>query len=157
MNATVQAAIAASIAELEVTSSTPTAPYYYGSDVSCASDVDPRWTEISDTALIIAEHCVRRIDTPVGLPDDSSWGLSITEYCNKPTTLQELRGLEGRIAAEYRKDDRIESVRVEVTSSTDYTTLTVKARIVPVDPMTGDFTLTLSASDAGVLIEEMSR
>jgi hypothetical protein len=65
--------------------------------------------------------------------------------------------LEGRIAAEWRKDDRIDDVRVEVTSSTDWKTLTVKARIVPVDPMVGDFTLTLSVSDAGVLIEEMSR
>jgi hypothetical protein len=65
--------------------------------------------------------------------------------------------LEGRIAAEYRKDDRIDDVRVEVTSSTDWKTLTVKARIVPVDPGSEDFTLTLSVSDAGVLIEEMSR
>jgi hypothetical protein len=40
MNTIVQAAIAESIAELETTSSTPTAPFYYGSDVSCTFDVD---------------------------------------------------------------------------------------------------------------------
>ncbi|MCP3886453.1 MAG: hypothetical protein GY700_13485 [Propionibacteriaceae bacterium] len=157
MNATVQAAITASLAALETTSSVPAAPYYYGSDISCESDVDQRWSEVSDSALVLAQHCVRALDTPQGLPDDGSWGLSITEYCNRTTTRAELYGLEGRISAELRKDDRIDDVRVAVESSTDCTTLTVSIRVVPVDPMTEDFSLTLSVSDAGILIEEMSR
>ena len=54
-------------------------------------------------------------------------------------------------------DDRIDEVHAAVEASTDCSTLTVTLRIVPVDPLVGDFTLTLSVSDAGVLIEEMTR
>lgn len=157
MNAIVQAAINASIADIEVTSSVPTAPFYYGSDVSCESDVDARWSEVSDSALVLAQHCVRRLDTPTGLPDDGSWGLSLSIYCNRPTDRSELHGLEGTISAELRKDDRVYDVGVTVDTSNNYTTLTVELRIVPIDPMTEDFSLTLSVSDVGILIEEMSR
>lgn len=157
MNTTVQTAIAAAIAELEVTSNTPVAPFYYGSDISCDFDVDPNWNEVQDSALIIAQHCVRAIDTPTGLPDEPEWGISVTEFCNRPTTVQELRGIESSVSSEFRRDDRIENVLVSVSQSTDYTRMTIEARITPVDPMTDDFTLILSASDSGVLIEEMSR
>jgi hypothetical protein len=157
MNATVQAAITAGLEALEVTSSLPSTPYGYGCDVSCAGDVDPRCNEVFDDALVLAEHCARRLDTPNGLPDDDSWGLSLSDYVNRPTTRRELNGLEGQIVSELIDDDRIEEVHAAVEASTDCTTLTVTMRIVPVDPIAGDFTLTLSVSDVGVLIEEMTR
>lgn len=156
MNNTVQAAITASLAALEVTSSIPTAPYGYGGDVWCESDVDARWREVSDSALVLAQHCVRRLDTPSGLPDEDDWGISITDYCNRPTTRRELYELEGTIVAELVDDDRIDEVHAEVEPSTDYSTLTVTLRIVPMDPLVDNFTLTLSVSDVGVLLEEMT-
>jgi hypothetical protein len=139
------------------TRSSSTAPYGYGCDIWCESDVDPLWREVSDDALVLAQHCVRRIDTPNGLPDDDVWGLSLADYCNRPTTRRELDALEGAIVAELVDDDRIDEVHAVVEASTDCTTLTVTLRIVPVDPLVGDFSLTLSASDAGVLLEEMTR
>lgn len=157
MNSTVETALSEMIAELEVTSSVPVAPYGYGSDVSCANDIDARWTEISDTALIIAQHCVRRIDTPNGLPDKDDWGISITDYCNRPTTRKELNELEGKVFGQLIDDDRINELFVSAEPSTDYTTLTVNVRIVPEDPSTEDFTLILSVSDTGVILEEMAR
>ncbi len=156
MNATIQAAIAAGLAELEATSSVPDAPYGYGSDIWCESDIDPRLSEVTDSALVLAQHCVRRLDTPSGLPDDDEWGISITDYCNRPTTRQELYGLEGAIVAELVDDDRIDEVHAAVEPSTDYSTLTVSLRIVPMDPNANDFSLTLSVSDVGVLLEEMT-
>jgi len=157
MNTTVQAAITEMIADLEVTSSVPSAPYGYGSDISCTTDVEVHWAEISNTALIIAEHCVRRIDTPNGLPDDDSWGISIADYCNRPTTLKEISELEGRVVSELIDDDRIDDLRVSIEVSSDFTTLTLRARVVPYDPLVGDFTLLLSVSDTGVIIEEITR
>lgn len=156
MNTTVQAALTAGLAALETTSSVPEAPYGYGSDVSCESDVDPRWSEVTDDALVLAEYCVRRLDTPSGLPDDDNWGLSLSDYCNRPTTRRELDALEGAIVAELVDDDRIDEVHAVVEASTDCATLTVTLRIVPVDPLVGGFALTLSVSDVGVLIEEMT-
>lgn len=157
MNAIVQAAITAGLDALEVTSSIPSTPLGYGCDVSCAGDVDPRWREVSDDALVLAQHCARRLDTPSGLPDDDAWGLSLSDYVNRPTTRRELDQLEGRIVSELIDDDRIDEVRAAIEASTDCSTLTVTIRVVPVDPMIGDFTLTLTVSDAGVLIEEITR
>jgi hypothetical protein len=110
MNSTVQAAIAAGLAELEVTSSIPSPPFGYGSDLWCESDLDPRMSEVTDSALVLAQHCVRRMDTPGGLPDEDEWGISIAIYCNRPTTRQELYSLEGEIVTELVDDDRIDEV-----------------------------------------------
>lgn len=157
MSAIVKAAIAASLAELETTSSIPSEPYGYGGDVWCEADVDPRWREIADDALVLAQHCVRRLDTPSGLPDDDEWGMSLHDYLNRPTTRRELYGLEGAIVAELVDDDRIDEVRATVEASADGSTLTVSLRITPMDPLVGEFALTVSVTDTGALLEEMRR
>jgi len=136
------------------TSSIPEPPFGYGCDLWCESDLDPRMAEVSDSALVLAQHCVRRLDTPNGLPDDDEWGMSLADYCNRPTTRQELYELEGAIAAELVDDDRIDEVHAAVEASSDCRTLTVTLRIVPMDPLS-EFSLTLSVSDTGVLLEEM--
>lgn len=156
MNATVQAALTTGLAALTETSTLPEAPYGYGCDISCESDIDPRMDEVTNSALVLAQHCVRRLDTPTGLPDDDDWGMSLANYCNRPTTRQELYELEGEIVAELVDDDRVDEVHAAVEASTDCSTLTVVLRIVPLDPLANDFSLTLSVSDVGVLIEEMT-
>jgi len=157
MNAIVEAAITAGLAALTETATVPEPPYGYGCDISCESDVDARMDEVSDSALVLAQHCVRRLDTPNGLPDDDDWGICLSEYCNRPTERKELDELEGKIVAELVDDDRIDEVRASVTASTDTTTLTVELRIVPLDPLANDFSLTLTVSDVGILIEEMAQ
>lgn len=155
MNTTVQNAINASIAALEVTSSVPNTPYGYGSDMWCEADLDPRMKEVSEEALVLAQHCVRRLDTPNGLPDDNEWGISITDYLNLPTTTRELAEIEGAISAELREDDRVDYVDVSVEFSADYTEITIDLNITPLDSLVNEFTLILNVSDAGIIIEEM--
>jgi len=156
MNDTVQTALATYQAALTATATIPEAPFYYGSDLWCESDLHPRMEEVADTALVIAQHVVRRLGTPPGtLPDDDDWGIDVGEYCNRPTTTRELQRLEGEIAAELIDDDRIETVAATVVASSDYSTLTVTIRIEPADPEANEFTLTLSVSDIGLLIEEL--
>lgn len=156
MNDTVEVALTVGLAELEAVTSVPDPPFGYGSDIWCESDMHPRMIEVSDDALVLAQHCVRRLDTPEGLPDEDEWGLSITDYCNRPTTRQELDELEGSIVAELVDDDRVDEVSASVETSSDYRTLTVSIRVVPIDPLVGDFTLTLTVSDAGILLEELT-
>jgi hypothetical protein len=157
MNSTVQSAIAEGIAALTETRRFPEDPYGYGSDVWCESDLHPRMIEVlDDNALVLAQHCVRRLDTPGGLPDEDEWGISISDYCNRPTTRAELYALEGLIVTELLGDDRIDEVKASVVASTDFSTLTISIRIKPLDPQLNDFMLILSASDAGLLIEEMT-
>lgn len=157
MNAVVQAALTAALAELDVTSSTPSAPFGYGSDLWCEGDLHPRMIEVSDDALLLAQYCLRRLDTPSGLPDVPEWGIDLASYLNRATTRRELAALEGLIITELTDDDRIDEVQATVTASQDQRTLWVKLRIVPLDPRAAEFTLTLSVSDAGLLLEELTR
>ena len=155
MNTIVNNAIIAALANLEVTSSVSKSPFGYGTDMWCESDLDPRMKEVAESALVLAQSCVRRIDTPNGLPDDNEWGISVSEYLNRPTTRKELYLLESEISAELVNDDRIDNVKVSVETSTDFSTLTIEIRVTPKDAIENDFTLILSASDVGVIIEEM--
>jgi len=155
MNTIVQNALTELIANLTIISSVPSAPFGYGSDISCEADLDPRIIEVHESALVLAQHCVRRLDTPNGLPDDDEWGISITDYLNFPTTGRELAELEGAISSELRLDDRIDDINVAVAFSTDYKELTVNLSIKPLDSLVNEFTLILSVSDTGIIIAEM--
>lgn len=157
MNATVEAAILSGLAELTEAVSLPEAPHYYGSDMWCESDLDAGMIEVTDSALVVAQYCVRRLDTPEGLPDDDDWGISLADYLNRPTERSELDSLEGQIVAELVDDDRVDEVTAKVTASSDTKTLTVELRIVATDPYVNDFSLIATVSDVGVLLEEMSR
>lgn len=155
MSIIVKDAIAASIATLEITSSIPSAPFGYGSDLSCEADIDERMTEVQESALVLAQHCVRRLDTPNGLPDDDNWGISITDYLNRPTTTRELSELEGAISSELRQDDRIDNISVSVEFSADYSEITINLGITPLDALVNEFVLILSVTDTGIIIEEI--
>jgi hypothetical protein len=110
--------------------------------------------EVSNSALVIAQYAIRRLSTPPGsLPDDPEWGLDLSAYCNRPTTARELAALEGEVESELIDDDRLGEVRAHVSSTGE--TLSVRLRIIPVDA-SKSFTLTLSVSKIGTLIEEIS-
>jgi hypothetical protein len=155
MSAIVKSAIEAGLADLEATTTVPDPPFGYGSDLWCEADLHERMEEVSDTALVLAQYAVRRLDTPSGLPDDGDWGMSLASYCNRGMTPRELSLLGSEVEAELADDDRIGFVTVEVTSAVDWKSLSVKIRIVPVDDDEG-FELILSVSPIEVLIEELS-
>lgn len=154
MSAIVKAAIDAGLAELEATTTVPEPPFGYGSDLWGEADLHERMEEVGDTALVLAQYAVRRLDTPSGLPDDGDWGMSLASYCNRGMTQRELSLLGSEIEAELVDDDRIDFVTAEVTSPDNWKTLSVKIRIVPVDDDEG-FELILSVSPIEVLLEEL--
>lgn len=157
MSAEVKAQIAADIATLTQATAFPVEPFGYGSDISGAYDVDPNAREVNGlTTLALAQALVRRLDCPRGaLPDDGDYGIDLRSYCNRGVTANDLRSLGGQIKNELQKDDRVDTVVVRLAPSSTGTTMRVEVAVQPVDARIGGFTMTLSASDAAVLLDEI--
>lgn len=157
MTDTVRDAIAASLATLTTVNATPAAPYGYGSDVSCAFDVDAGVAELDGfDPLVLAQAIVRRLDTPRGsLPDDAGYGISLRDMLNVGVTAQEVAGLAGRIRNEVSKDERVDSVVVTVTPSTDLSALEVVLRVTPADS-SQSFEMTLAVTSSAVILEAIA-
>ena len=135
----------------------PVAPFGYGSDISCDSDLSPDLAEIDgfDT-LVLAQAIVRRLDCPRGaLPDDPNYGIDIRSYLNRGMTDEEIRAMGGQIRNELVKDDRIDVITVKVTFVPSAKLMTIEILARPFDATLGPFTLTLSATSAVILIEEI--
>lgn len=152
-------AIAAGLASLERVQSPPSAPFGYGSDLSCAADLSEDMEEVDpNSTLALGQAIARRLDCPRGkLPDDPDYGMDLRGYCNRGVTTSEIRSLATRVRNEVEKDDRIAGVTVTVTPSSTGSTLTVEIAVVPVDPRIGNFGLTLAVTSAEVLIETIRR
>jgi hypothetical protein len=158
MNSTFADALAAELATMTRVTEPASAPLGYGGDLSCTSDVTEDFAELDpESPKAIIQALIRRLTTPRGaLADDADYGFDIRPWCNRGVTLADLRTLSAQMAAECRKDDRVASVRIDVTSATTTLASGVLActiMIAPVNPATQDFTLTFSATDAGVLID----
>ena len=157
MSQAVKDAIAADLATLTQVRAFPVAPFGYGSDLSCASDLDPSMAEVDGgTTLALAQALARRLDTPRGsLPDDKNYGISLRSYLNRGVVDADLRSLGGQIKGELLKDDRVDQLTVIVTPNAVGSRLSVSLLVTPVGSRLGPFTLTLAATDAAVLIEEI--
>lgn len=159
MSEIVKAGIAAELALLSQLVDFPSAPFGYGTDVSCDSDVDPLVRDVNGfTTLALAEAIVRRLDTPRGsLPDDKNYGISVPSYLNSGRTAQGIRQLAGQIRAEVLLDDRVQSLTVRVAPNSVGSDLRIELLVEPIDALlgAGSFTLTLSASDVGLVLEEI--
>lgn len=154
MTDAVRDAIAASLTDLTRVNADPGEPYGYGSDVSCAYDVDPGVVELDgDDTLVLAQAILRRLDTPRGsLPDDPGYGISLRSMLNGGVTSTQIASLAGRIRGEVTKDDRVLSVTVTVTPSAGMESLEVVLQVVPEDA--GEpFAMTLAVTSSGVLLE----
>lgn len=150
-------AIAEGLAELERVQDHPVAPFGYGSDLSCSSDLTPSMQEVAgDSIAALSQAIVRRLDCPRGaLPDDADYGLDLRSYVNRGTTADEIRGLAGAIRNEVTKDDRIDAVKVTLTPSPTGREIEVSLAVTPIDHRVGGFTLTLSATSSALLLEEI--
>lgn len=156
MNDTVSTAIATHLAELERVTATPAAPFGYGTDVSCTSDLSPT-LELVDpfSTRSIGEAIVRRLDCPRGaLVDDADYGIDVSSFCNEPMTRQEIDALAGKIRAEVTKDDRIASAVVRVTSTPTGDELAISIVATPTDSARS-FELVLAVTSADVILEEL--
>lgn len=157
MSAIVKSAIAEELATLKRIVDPPSPPLGYGSDLWCEDDLREDMPEVDGTStLVLAQALARRLDCPRGaLPGDPDYGIDLRSYCNRGTTAAEIRSLAGQINGELRKDDRVERVVVTVRPSSDGSQLAVQLEVTPVDPSVGGFALTLAATSAGVVIDEI--
>lgn len=157
MSEEVKAAIASELALLTQLVPFPQPPFGYGSDISGSTDIDPTMAEVSgDSTLALSQALVRRLDCPRGqLPDDPNYGIGLRQMLNTGVTDQDVLQLAGQIKVELSKDDRVDAITVSVTPSSDARTLTIRLAITPIDRNVGVFQLTLNASSARLLIEEI--
>lgn len=153
----VRDAIAAELALLVAVTATPVAPFGYGSDLSCTSDLTETMDEVDGlTTLALAQALVRRLDCPRGaVGDDDDYGMDLRAMCNQGVAASDVRELASKVRSEIEKDDRVERCGVTVTPSSTGTDLRVELAVSAVDPAIGVFKLTLAVTSAAVLIEEM--
>ncbi len=154
----VRTAIAEELALLERVVETPVAPFGYGSDLSCDSDLTEDMLELDGfETLVLAQALVRRLDCPRGaLPDDKSYGIDLRSYCNRGTSGDDIRALGSRIRTELEKDDRVAAIAVTVTPASDGSSLAVQIAVTPVDTSFTSFTLTLAVTSAEVVLEAIA-
>lgn len=129
----------------------------YGFDLALATDLygDMRTVDPFSTQAL-AEALLRRLDCPRGaLPDDQSYGVDVRGMINRATDPASLSVLRGQIKSECEKDDRVDSVSVELEASSDFVTLTVQLVVTPIDADRGGFSLTFVATDSDLLVQEM--
>lgn len=159
MNSPVRDAIAAELAELTQEQPYPVAPFGWGRDLNCASDLLETMGEVDPfSTLALGQAIVRRLDCPRGaLPDDLDYGIDLRAYLNRGTAAAEIAQLATRIRTEITKDDRIDSAVVTVTPSPSGSSLGVAIRVTPVDAQIGGFSMTLAVTSAEVLVQEISR
>lgn len=157
MSDLVKAQIEKEIANLEQVVDFPVEPFGYGTDISCESDLDPLMTEIDGgTTLALAQAIVRRLDTPRGsLPDDGNYGIDVRGFLNRGTSAADVRQMAGEIRNEVLKDDRVDTLTVTVRPNSVGSEITIELAVQPVDAAIGGFALTLAASDADLLLEEI--
>jgi hypothetical protein len=157
MNSTVSDAIAAGIAALPRVVATPVGDLGFGSDISCANDLRESMPDVSDSRQVLSEAIARRLDCLRGSnPDDPNYGVDLREALHKPTTIAELRDRQTSAESELRKDDRIDAVSVAIVPSATLDALDVSIVVVPRDTVIGGpFSLTLTLTDAGILIKEI--
>lgn len=159
MNAVVADAIAEELALLTREVATPVAPFGYGADISCTTDLEESMPDVDDPKTILAQALVRRLDCPRGaLPDDPDYGIDLRSALNRGLTQAEVRSIEGSIRSELTKDDRVDTVGVTVTPSPTGESLAIALQVRPRDATVGGpFALVLALTDGGLLVEEMRR
>lgn len=158
MTTIVHETIAAEIALLEQTEPTPLAPFGYGQDLDCETDLTEEMLEVDPSSKrALAQALLRRLSCPRGrLPDDPDYGYDLRGRLNAGTDLSVIRDLAGQIKSEILKDDRLEGAEVVTSYSAPTSTLNVQIWVSPVDPALGNFSLTLAVTDGAVLMQEIA-
>lgn len=147
--------ITAQLAELVRIVPEPVAPFGYGRDLSCTTELDPALAEVDPfSPRAVAEALVRRLTTPHGsLLDDPDYGEDITGAENRGVTAADLASLATRIKNEVSKDDRVDTSEVSVVADSRTRTLTISLRVTLRDPASADFVMVLACTNGTVILE----
>lgn len=133
----------------------PLADFGFGGDLDCAFDLTDDMAELDgDDILVLVQACLRRLNTVRGsLPQDgdpevADYGFDLCGMLNRGMTQKDLLMIEGRIASELGKDDRIETVEAAVSlDANGEMTVTIKGTT-----RTGTFEMTMGVTAASVTL-----
>lgn len=93
----------------------------FGRDVSCVSEL--RSGRYATGARLVAEAVYRRLTTPRGMlrggEAEQTYGLDLSDLIGSANTAQARLALPGQITAELKKDERIDTVAVNVVDQSD--------------------------------------
>jgi hypothetical protein len=148
--------IAEELATLTRVTPTPTAPFGYGSDLSCIEDLTDDMEELDPFSVRgIGEAVIRRLITQRGtLQDDPEYGHDVREYLNRGMTTADIGDAQTTIRNEIAKDDRVADSSVTLRLET-LTSLTVSIVLTPADPNITPFALTFAVTDGAVVVEAL--
>jgi hypothetical protein len=118
-----------------------------GRDLSCTTSI--RSGRFASGPLLVAEACYRRLTTPRGRlrggEAEQNYGFDIRQVVGETNVSHVVATLPGRIRAELLKDERIESVDVEILVVTVKPATRLQITVSAVTS-SGPFTLQLLAS-----------
>lgn len=124
----------------------------FGKDVSCTNSL--RTGRYATGVQLVAEACYRRLITPRGTlrggEDEANYGLDLTAYVGSTNPRALEVKLPALIAAELKKDERVEEVAAEVTITTVGAAVTMT---IEIDVTTGEGPFTLRLAVSGVSTE----
>ncbi len=128
-------------------------PHGFGRDLACLQDLSPTMEEIEGDA-VLEQDLVHRIETPRGgLVDDADYGKDAAGLLSEGLMPGELAALPRQFEAEFRKDDRVESVTSETTRVDARDGVSLRSRF-RIETAAGPFRFTTDVSAAGVLVTE---
>lgn len=133
----------------------PTGDAGWGSDLSCADDLDENFAELApNDPQVVAQYTYRRMITNPGeCADDPDWGCGLPRMLSSGYTEKQIKTIEDALRGEIARDDRLQDVIVSADYSyaTEALNITVDATIV--DSNVRFSLTTVSASGATNLIE----
>ena len=147
--------INAEIATLVREQTTPAAPFGYGRDPRCVTDLHDDLAETDpDSPEGIGEAIARRWTCERGQNvDDLDYGRNLRGMLNRGVTRAELMGEEGLLKAEAEKEETVDKCDVSLEITDGGKTIKARARILPKDPTIEPFTLTLAVTSGEVMLE----
>ncbi len=123
----------------------------FGKDTSCTDEL--RTGRYVTGLRLVAEACYRRLTTPRGTlrggEDEQNYGLDLAQFVGSTNPRAVEASLPGRIANELTKDGRVDSVEVDILTTTDAGLVTF-AITVAVETAEGPFTLQVGIDDVTV-------
>lgn len=148
----VQDFIDAEIAQLQRLVPLQVAPYGYGSDLSCATDLTEDMAETDPESVQgIAEMLVRFLTVERdSVPDAPGRGFNIYRLVREGQTPESIRTAQAQIVNEATEDDRIETATCTITVA-GLKKLDINVRCTPVDKALGNFELVLGVTPDDVL------
>lgn len=123
----------------------------FGRDTSCTDSM--KTGRFSSGARLVAEAAYRRLITPRGTlyggEEEADYGLDLSELIGSGDPVNTAASLPGRIRSELTKDDRIDTVDVDVVPDTNAAETTFNITI-EAQTAAGPFELTLLATEVTV-------